>query len=118
LVSDGVYDNLDPQQLGKTPKELNLKLNDWKELDNLQKEPIYEEAEKIKESFVLKFLSFFLGGEQDPSPETVGQKLIDHCVRITKNSRDWMENNYGKKLPSDYQKYPGNVANSSSVTDN
>lgn len=65
MVSDGVHDNLDPQQLGKTPQDLgiNLKENSWKFLETLKKEKIYDESEKMKTQYALKFLNLLLNSD-------------------------------------------------------
>jgi hypothetical protein len=123
MVSDGVHDNLDPQQLGKTPHDLgiSLKENSWKYIEKLKSEKVYEESEKMKTQYSLKFLNMLLSGDQKLGmlvamatndvkvPAAIVNKLLDHCVKLTKSSRDFLEGNPGKRLPVDYETYPGNV---------
>ena len=108
-----------------------MKNNDWKSLEDLKDDKIYEEADKIKSLFIVKFLNLLIGASNNKSqrnlffkrnflefsnflffclvPGPIVQKLLEHCQRVTKNSRDFLENNPGKRLPSDYSKYPGNA---------
>lgn len=111
---------LDPQHLGKTPKELaiNLKDDDWNELEKQKNSPIYEEAEKIKSMFSMKFLSAMIGGTKSTNQQTktscslIVNKLTNHCLQVTQESRKFMENNPQKKLPKDYKLYPGKMDHS------
>ena len=40
--------------------------------------------------------------------ELHGQRLMDHCLRVTQNQRHWMETET-QKVPEDYKKYPGKL---------
>lgn len=59
-ILDGIHDNIDPQHMGKSPKELGvvIKDNSWQELDKIDKNhPIYTHAEKLKQSFTTNFIN-------------------------------------------------------------
>lgn len=49
------------------------------------------------------------GGEDPPTPKEVTDRLVNHCITVTKTSRDYMENNQGKRLPEDYIEFPGKM---------
>jgi len=113
VMSDGVHDNLDPQTLGKTPFDLNLtesKETSWSDL------PI-EQIDSVKEKYRedrLRDMIMDCGKTEDnqwqsPSPEDIMKKVIDYCVTLTKSSRDFMEQNPGKKLQDDYVQFPGKM---------
>ena len=42
-------------------------------------------------------------------PSSIVNKLLDHCTKLTKNGREWLESNPGKRMPFDYVKYPGKM---------
>jgi len=68
LVSDGVHDNLDPQTLGKLPKDVDEKyahLTDWKAIVS------EDEVERLKNEFMTKFLAedVLFGGEDEKKNE-------------------------------------------------
>jgi hypothetical protein len=126
LLSDGVHDNLDPQTLGKFPKDIDEKyaeVTDWKSIIT------EDEAERLKNEFMTKFLGDDLvcGGEEEKkmrmkvfsfpgaeddsflSPERITSKIMHHCIAVTGRGREWMEQNPKEKLPNDYVKYPGKM---------
>eukprot|EP01119_Soliformovum_irregulare_P010580 TRINITY_DN2613_c0_g1_i1.p1 TRINITY_DN2613_c0_g1~~TRINITY_DN2613_c0_g1_i1.p1 ORF type:complete len:725 (+),score=162.52 TRINITY_DN2613_c0_g1_i1:188-2362(+) len=123
LCSDGVHDNLDPEHLGKLPADLNIKVKDnsWENLESLKGTSAYLEAESVKSHFARKFLNAMIGGERSLRPESrttpssIVGKLVEHCLMVTKASRDWMESNPTKKLPKDYLKFPGKMDHSTIV---
>jgi len=124
VVSDGVHDNLDPQILGVTPKEVDNEMYanivDWKSFSN------DSEVEKIKTAHMQKLLSddLILGGEEDRkmrtkifaqgeedllSPESITSRILKHCLNVTGKGRQWMEQNPKEKLPMDYASFPGKM---------
>lgn len=40
---------------------------------------------------------------------------MNHCDQITRASREWMQNNFGKELPRDYEQYPGKMDHTTCV---
>jgi len=114
-VSDGVHDNLDPQELGYLPKELGLnEFNSWDEAE--QGNP--HETDRIKTEYRTNFLKkLFLQIMDDKKVKKlevneVTKKLLEHCQEVTKKSRVFMEQNPGKRLPSDYLLFPGKLDHS------
>eukprot|EP01116_Phalansterium_solitarium_P000643 TRINITY_DN10485_c0_g1_i1.p1 TRINITY_DN10485_c0_g1~~TRINITY_DN10485_c0_g1_i1.p1 ORF type:complete len:913 (+),score=258.32 TRINITY_DN10485_c0_g1_i1:60-2798(+) len=104
LVSDGVHDNFDPRLLGRTPRELGMSNDDdweqYKDTKNVESEArIWDWMEKYMTSLV-------------PQPVTV-QGIVRHLVQqgidTTRTSREWMQNNPGKRLPTDYKQFPGKL---------
>jgi len=109
LVSDGVHDNLDPQMLGKQPKEFSIDAETWQDAEvNFP-----EEAEEAKTNFRNKFLSSELSEivkkNKNFSLIDICQHLIQYCWYLTKKSREFMEQFPAKKLPADYAQYPGKM---------
>lgn len=133
LVSDGVHDNLDPQILGISPKEIDPKqYGDKEEWKGFQTD---DEVEKIKTQHMLKILSDELigGGEEDRklrqkilsfasndeespiSPLNVTNRIMKHCLAVTGKGREWMEQNPKEKLPMDYNSFPGKMDHATCV---
>ncbi|EGG25356.1 protein phosphatase 2C-related protein [Cavenderia fasciculata] len=104
LTTDGIYDNLDPLHLGKTPQDMskvfNLTGSKWADVD-------LTKAFQAKTAFTTSFLESILTDLDEPSK--IANRLIQHCWNTTESSRDFLENNPGKRLPQDYNKYPGKM---------
>jgi len=104
VVTDGVHDNLDPQHLGKLPKdmpkEFNLHGDRWDDVDQAK-------ATFAKNSSVTTLLQDLLNDAT--TPKQVTDRLIEHCVSVTQKSRDYMESNNGKRIPDDYVEFPGKM---------
>jgi len=140
LCSDGIHDNLDPQNEGKTPLDFNLDGDSWKTVKQIKA------AIDIKMVAVCDAIkNLVLPTETPPSvtasenanqplasanstakapnahpfgsvtPACVTQRLIDHAMIVTQNSRDWMDQNPTKKLPEDFTKYPGKMDHATCV---
>ncbi|EGC32458.1 hypothetical protein DICPUDRAFT_49599 [Dictyostelium purpureum] len=109
LLSDGVHDNLDPQQLGIKPTDLGIDSESWDKAG--QEFPI--ESEKAKNDYRQKWLNdHFCSSSnttEDLIPQNISDSLLRHCLVTTQSSRDFMETNTSKKLPSDYTLYPGKM---------
>jgi len=133
ILSDGVHDNLDPQTLGKNPSEIAHEFattNDWNEIESL------DDAQQLKTEYMLKLLGdeLICGGQQDAkmrtkvfsvpaqqeeelmSPGSITTRIIQFCLSMTGNGREWMEQNPRDKLPNDYVKYPGKMDHATCVT--
>lgn len=107
IVTDGVHDNLDPQHLGRVPKDMskeyNLAGDKWEDVDSAK-------AVIAKNAYTTELLLRLLRtGEEMPTPKEVADRLIAHCIEVTQKSRQYMEDNNGKRLPEDYIEYPGKM---------
>lgn len=127
--TDGVHDNLDAESLGVDPGEFTKDFDGmtWSQAEAADKSL----AEEIKSAFYEARLEMLLNdqyvkearervGSQDfvPSqltPKDIVNLVLDYCVRVTTSSRDFMENNPGLKLPSDYKLYPGKMDHTTCV---
>jgi len=125
LMSDGVHDNLDPQSLGLRPRDACPSFPEPKEWEELT----YEEAEGSKEDYQTKWLQSAINKHFRPvdALEAEGKTreeldaaramfvsevhayILDHCIKTTLSSRDFMESNPSKELPCDYVAYPGKM---------
>jgi len=103
VLSDGVHDNLDPQVLGKCPKDLGLEEQKWDDVD-------LEEGTALKAKFMEDLMTKLITEDGlDITPAIIAKKLIRHCRDITAISRQWMEQNPNKVLDPDYIKFPGKL---------
>lgn len=109
IVSDGVHDNLDPQTLGKTPADLNLPNKTWDEFS-------HEELLKVKSNYMRGVLRELIFDGGDDAPGSITQRLITHCVEVTRKSREYMEQDPARKQPMDYIAYPGKMDHTTCVT--
>jgi hypothetical protein len=127
LVSDGLHDNFDPQQMGIKPSDLNLPVDSWETMKR-------EEAEITKSEFRCKHILKTMFNDPsapppshtspDPPPPTkpealrpdvIASNLLRHCTLLTQSSRDFMEQNPNKPLPHNYQIYPGKMDHTTCV---
>lgn len=129
-VSDGVYDNLDPQSLGISPVEAGLEGDSWEDQTDLKR------VDEVKQAYVCQMIKDIVFGPQrdntgmtlisDDSfaapmvvttprsssslnPGDIVDKLISHCLKTTQSSREFMEKNPEKILPKSYKEYPGKL---------
>jgi len=109
IMSDGVHDNLDPQTLGKVPADLNLPNKNWEELshDNLL---------QIKAEYMRTLLRDIIFSDEDLTPGSITQRLINHCLEVTRKSREYMEEDPARRQPNDYIAYPGKMDHTTVVT--
>ncbi|KAH3759086.1 cyclophilin B [Pelomyxa schiedti] len=107
LVTDGIYDNFDPVQLGNTPKDLGIPANDWPDIPR----PDLEVAKT-------KFLSHFINdlySQHSVSPSEMVNVAVEHAIATTTPAREYMEANPGLKQPTDYKKYPGKMDHTTAI---
>lgn len=129
ILSDGVHDNLDPQVLGKTPKECGAPPDvvEWTDFKSVL------DAQNAKAEFMKKFFTneLILGGEDDDklrskvfsqvqsteplSPSNITARIMKHCLNVTAKGREWMEQNPREKLPDNYVLYPGKMDHATAV---
>lgn len=112
FVTDGVHDNLDPEELGEEVSALGLpelaKYNTWEDVPN-------HEIEKVKSMYMCHKLARLLNCLQDKSPEKFARALLDHCKATTKKTRDFMEQNPQASEPRNYREYPGKMDHTTCV---
>eukprot|EP01114_Cavostelium_apophysatum_P008242 TRINITY_DN2059_c0_g3_i1.p1 TRINITY_DN2059_c0_g3~~TRINITY_DN2059_c0_g3_i1.p1 ORF type:complete len:703 (+),score=132.40 TRINITY_DN2059_c0_g3_i1:1461-3569(+) len=124
LVTDGIHDNFDPQQMGVLPRKLmsNLPVETWAELEKIKDDEIKKKIERCKENSSKEFINKLIGGsasltlENRTTPFNIACRLTEHVLNLTKPSRSFMEDNPDKKLPADYLKYPGKLDHSTCVS--
>lgn len=122
LVSDGVYDNLDPQQLGVSVEEAKLDFPSWEQADA-------HAAERAKDNYRTQLISRQLkevstgDGADDSDEDKKGKKkkkkgdgegkidfdkvnlqdlahnLLHHSKTVTKYSRKWMQEHPTARMP-------------------
>ena len=114
ICSDGVFDNLDPKPQGVMPQDLGFDVESWDD-ENFSGDVI----EEIFCEFRLQFLDLLLFDENHSAaqitPQEIVRKLIHHSHSITRSSRMWMRANPGKRLPSDFQRFPGKMDHATCV---
>ncbi|KAL6066075.1 TipA [Balamuthia mandrillaris] len=115
LVSDGVHDNLDPQNLGITPGHLGLKYSTWEEAEKQD----LRLADETKNQFRIQYLNDIIKkAKRKGSPLTPAQlaaQVTYHAYALTQSSRQFIENNSHARLPEDYTLYPGKMDHTSCV---
>ena len=129
-VSDGVYDNLDPQSLGVSPVEVGLEGDSWEDQTDLKR------VDEVKQVYVCQMIRDIVFGPQKAdanttlisdesfaapivvttprsssslNPGDIVDKLISHCLTTTQSSREFMEKHPDKILPKSYKEYPGKL---------
>jgi len=101
VVSDGVHDNFDPQELGISPKHFGLDTEDWNKFKDDEEK--LKEIVKIKSEFSCNLIRDVIVGnyegdgfdintfidkgkkkENDISCELITKRVIDYCFLTTK----------------------------------
>ena len=114
IVSDGVYDNLDPHHDGLSPIDLGLECATWDQVRD-------EVADNIIADYRIACLRLLLftehEGDGSPlTPQRITNTLLHHAYDNTQTSRDWMATHPGKRLPDDYVRFPGKMDHTTCVT--
>ena len=95
--------------MGKTPYECGLQLDTWNEAETQFPEETEEAKTKFRNELLgSMILNNFIKNQQCTLDE-VCSSIVDYCWNLTNPSREFMENNFKKKLPSDYVLYPGKM---------
>jgi len=103
LCSDGVHDNLDPQNLGKKPADCELVGDDWSIIPN-------DIGMTAKNKYMNKLITDIItAGGEEVNPSIIAKKIIRHCRDITGAARQWMEQNPNSVQQADYVLYPGKL---------
>jgi len=109
IMSDGVHDNLDPQTLGKVPADLQLPNKAWEELT-------HDSLLKVKAEYMKGLLRDIIFANEEPVPGKITERLISHCLEVTRKSREYMEQDMSRKQPIDYIEFPGKMDHTTCVT--
>jgi hypothetical protein len=113
IMSDGVHDNLDPQTLGKLPTELKLpsdaKWTTWDEVP-------HDLVARVKSEYMRALLADIVFSGEPKSPSSITDRLINHCLEVTRKAREFMESHPNKKQPTDYIEFPGKMDHTTCVT--
>lgn len=112
VMSDGVHDNLDPQTLGKVPGDLNIPTLSWGTWDEIPHDTLL----KIKSDYMRGLLAELIFEREEASPSSITDRLINHCLEVTRKAREFMESNPNKKQPTDYIEFPGKMDHTTLVT--
>jgi len=117
-MSDGVHDNMDPEQLGLKPNTLPVKYKK-KDLKEVKEWTVLArgEIEEVKNCYREQFLHSLVR-EGNDTPKKITDKLIEHCCKTTKSSREFMEKNPNTPQPSDYEKFPGKMDHTTCISFN
>ena len=108
ICSDGVFDNFDPPTQGILPRDLGINVDNWED-ESLDLRVTATLFTKYRLQF-LKTLLF----EENPiitqlSPQSIVQRLLHNSLISTRQSRKFMREHPGKRLPSNFEKYPGKM---------
>jgi len=114
MVSDGVHDNIDPQQLGIYPLEFNIEASTWEEAE--MKYP--NETSLAKTNFATQLIGERILYDQSicSNPQIVTQKVLEYVSTITKDAREFMQNHPNDKQPRNIAQYPGKMDHTTCVT--
>eukprot|EP01103_Thecamoeba_quadrilineata_P002855 TRINITY_DN12714_c0_g1_i1.p1 TRINITY_DN12714_c0_g1~~TRINITY_DN12714_c0_g1_i1.p1 ORF type:complete len:729 (-),score=133.49 TRINITY_DN12714_c0_g1_i1:24-2210(-) len=100
LMSDGVHDNFDPQQLGYDSQTFGYPA--WTDVPNSEK------LDYLKTEIAQN--KFFGGSLETPlTPRDIVNTLIDHCLDVTSAARKFMTDNPNQRQPRDYKMCPGKM---------
>lgn len=104
FVTDGVYDNIDPQHDGRSPQDVGHPAPDW---DSMTDEELFQ----LKSSCYISWFQqiFKEHQEQGATPSDLTHHVIEYCQKLTAPSREWMEQHPGMPLPDDFKTYPGKL---------
>lgn len=126
-VSDGIHDNLDPELLGFSPKDLNINAESWKEIQPATL--ISVKAKFTQRLLYLLFNNFRTKNDDDDDDNKDDNPILDykltakqcvnvliqHALNVTQITREWVFSNPQAKLPTNYRKYPGKLDHTSCV---
>jgi len=110
IVTDGYYDNFDPQLRGLSPQEVGItQEGTWETLDAAVVEKVKIEwcTARLHEIFISFLEQQHDGNEDNLDLAKFIRMSIDQVMEITKPQREYMENNPRAKQPADYKQYPG-----------
>lgn len=119
LCTDGVYDNFDPELSGISPKEVPAMLGNstasnaiseirpeqikakWEQLDS-------NTSAELRAACRTRTLEQIIdAGDPALSARSIMRSIVNYCIRQTRASREYLEQNSAQRLPTDYSQYPG-----------
>eukprot|EP01126_Amoeba_proteus_P006873 TRINITY_DN12429_c0_g1_i2.p1 TRINITY_DN12429_c0_g1~~TRINITY_DN12429_c0_g1_i2.p1 ORF type:complete len:295 (+),score=81.92 TRINITY_DN12429_c0_g1_i2:103-987(+) len=101
IVTDGIYDNLDPSHLGHLPRQYGCpQYQKWSEMD-----PQIEI--QIKGKYMSEKILQFINREKKPL--LIAQALVENSRKLTMKTRMWMETHPNSAEPKNYVEYPGKM---------
>jgi len=106
-LSDGVYDNFDPEFLGYSPSDMDLEETSWSTVDK-------QKCHDVKLEFRNKLLLEKIMGEKEKnvSNADIVEKLLEHCKSTTKASRTWVKEHPDSRMPNDRTMFKGKMDHS------
>ena len=143
LVSDGIYNNLDPKHQGINPKDFGLTAKpnnnnnnnnnvpspntaplNKNNINNIKNNQVtnWDDVDPVKAMPIyIQFIEqkiksiFNKFNVEDFNVQSVSQHLVNYCYQLTEKSRKFMLNNPNQRIPSDFTVYPGKVDHCSIV---
>lgn len=121
VVSDGIHDNFDPQHLGKTPLDFQLKFDTWEDAEKQMPKEVEEAKNLFRKTCLKDKIDDIIANDPSSSqhkvhPKAINKKLLNYCFTLTESSRKFMVDFPNKKLPSDFAEYPGKMDHTTAVT--
>ena len=109
LVTDGVYDNLDPMYQGVSPRDCGLDADTWDDSNELH--------HIVRSTYLKNFIRdhFILKDGKPQSSSDIVSVISSYLIQLTQSSRDFHQTQPNKKLPRDFQKYPGKMDHSTAI---
>lgn len=105
IMSDGVYDNMDPQLLKVEPHHIGLKSAPWEEQSD------QERVLDCKKLFFLEMMKVLSEGTETPilSPPQILAAIINFCRNASKSGRVWMAKNPNRRMPEYSDEFRGKM---------
>ena len=109
MLTDGVYDNIDPLYQGIPPRDCGLDADQWDEDDALHLE--------VRSTWIRRCIRdrFILRDGAPQSPAVICEVLQKFVLDLTESSREFHRTQPNKKLPRDFKLYPGKMDHSTCI---
>ena len=107
LMTDGVYDNYNPVKLGFTPEDFKLNESNWESLD-------YAVVSKVISKHIREELGKIIKSRTG-SLSDICYKILDDCVKITENQRQFCTENPADRVPNDAKLYSGSLGHATII---
>ena len=109
MLTDGVYDNLDPMYQGVSPRYCGLDADSWLDGNRLHL--------GIRSMYIRRFLRdrFIVKDDKLQLPPQITADICNFLQVLTQPSRDFHQTQPNKKLPHDFVKYPGQMDHSTAL---
>eukprot|EP01103_Thecamoeba_quadrilineata_P013422 TRINITY_DN3726_c0_g1_i1.p1 TRINITY_DN3726_c0_g1~~TRINITY_DN3726_c0_g1_i1.p1 ORF type:complete len:103 (+),score=16.87 TRINITY_DN3726_c0_g1_i1:213-521(+) len=86
---------------------------DWKDVRDT--ELVHRVKTKFREELLTELIGPRYCDTREIGVKEVVERLIDYCVDVTRQGREWMEGHCDMALPGDYVTYPGKMDHTSVV---